>query len=96
MEWTPTEKRAPTVGLTSSPDPRTRPRKRRRPCRHRTLPKRCKVNNALVLLAPCSHWSKAKLVGRGTLEASMHVSMLAQVRYGRQDGMLLLLTLLEV
>ena len=88
--WTPAEERAPTVGLTSSPDPKTRPRKRRRPCRHRTLPRKCKVDNALVLLAPCSRWNKAKLVGRGTLEASMHVSMLTQVRYGRPDEVLLL------
>ena len=84
------------VGLTSSPDPKTRPRKRRRPCRHRTLPRRCKVDNAPVLLAPCSRWNKAEPADRETLKANMHVNTLARAQCGRLGEMLLLLTLLEV
>ena len=83
-------------GLTSSPGPRTRPRKLRRLYIHRTPPRRGEIDNAMVLLAPYSRWSKAKLVGRGTFKASMHASTLARAQYGRLGGMLLLLTLLEV
>ena len=96
MEWTPAEERAPTVGLTSSPGPRTRPRKLQRLYIRRTPPRRCRIDNATVLLAPYSRWNKAKLVGRGTLKANMHVNTLARARHGRLDEMLLLLTLLEV
>ena len=79
-----------------SPDPRTRPRKLQRPYMHRTPLRRCGTDNAMVLLAPCSRWNKAKLVDRGTLKANMRVNMLARARDGRLDEMLLLLTLLEV
>ena len=63
---------------------------------HRTPLRRCETDNAMVLLAPYSHWNKAKLVDRGTLKANMRVNMLARARHGRLDEMLLLLTLLEV
>ena len=96
MEWTPAEERAPTVGLTSSPGPRTRPRKLLCVYIRRTLLRECKIDNAMVLLAPYSRWNKAKLVGRGTLKANIHVNTLARAQYGRLDEMLLLLTLLEV
>ena len=79
-----------------SPDPRRRPRKLRRLYTHRTPPRRCRIANAMVLLAPYSRWNKAKLVDRGTLKANMRVNMLARARHGRLDEMLLLLTLLEV
>ena len=84
------------MGLTSSPGPRTRPRKLQRLHIHRTPPRGCRIDNATVLLAPYSRWNKAKLVGRGTLKANMRVNMLARARHGRLDEMLLLLTLLEV
>ena len=96
MGWTPAEERAPTVGLTSSPGPRTRPHKLQRLYIHRSPPRGCRIDNATVLLIPCSRWNKAKLVGRGTLKANMRVNMLARARHGRLDEMLLLLTLLEV
>ena len=79
-----------------SPDPRTRPRKLRRPYTHRTPLRRCGINNAMVPLAPCSRWNKAGPAERGTLKANVHVNTLARARHGRLDGMLLLLTPLEV
>ena len=79
-----------------SPDPRTRPRKLRRPYMRRAPLRRRGIDNAMVLLAPCSRWNKAKLVGRGTLKANIHVNTLTRAQYGRLDEMLLLLTLLEV
>ena len=63
---------------------------RRAPLRRR------EIDNAMVLLAPCSRWNKAKPADRGTLKANMHVNTLARARHGRLDEMLLLLTLLEV
>ena len=83
-------------GLTLSPDPKTRPRKLRRLYMHRTPLRRREIDNAMVLLAPYLRWNKAKLVGRGTLKANMHVNTLAQAQCGRLDEMLLLLTLLGV
>ena len=59
-------------------------------------PRRCRIDSATALLAPYSRWSKAKLVGRGTFKASMHVNTLARAQCGRLDEMLLLLTLLGV
>ena len=79
-----------------SPDPRTRPRKLRRPYMRRAPLRRCEIDNAMVLLAPCSRWNKAQPADRGTLKANTHASMLARARHGRLDEMLLLLTLLEV
>ena len=96
MGWTPAEERAPAEGLTSSLGPRTRPRKLQRLYIRRTPPRRCRIDNAMVHLAPYSRWSKAELVDRGTLKANMHANMLARAQYGRLDEMLLLLTLLEV
>ena len=90
------EERAPAGGLASSPGPRTRPRKVQLLHVHRTPPRRSKINNTTVLLAPCSRWNKAKLVGRGTLKASMHVNTLARAQCGRLCEILLPLTLLEV
>ena len=74
-------------GLTSSPGPRTRPRNLRRLYIRRSPPRRCGIDNAMVLLAPYSHW---------TLKANTPVSTLVRARYDRLDEMLLLLTLLEV
>ena len=96
MGETPAEERAPAGGRASSPGPRTRPRKLQRLYIRRTPPRRCRIDNATVLLAPYSRWNKAKLVDRGTLKANMHANMLARARRGRLDEMLLLLTLLEV
>ena len=96
MGWTLAEERAPAGGLTSSPGPRTGPRKVQRLHIHRTPPRRCRIDSATMLLAPYSRWNKAKLVDRGTLKANMRGNMLARARYGRPDEMLLLLTLLEV
>ena len=86
----------PMRGLTSLPDPRTRPRKLRHPYMHRAPLRRRGTNNAMVLLAPYSRWNKAKLVGRGTLKANIHVNTLARTQCRRLDEMLLLLTMLEV
>ena len=96
MGWTPAEERAPAGGLTSSLGPKTRPHKVPRLHIHRTPPRRCRIDNATVLLAPYSRWNKAKLVGRGTLKANVRVNTLARAQYGRLDEMSLLLTLLEV
>ena len=96
MGWTPAEERVPAGGLTSSPGPRTRPGKLQRLYIHRTPPKRCRIDNTMVLLASYSRWNKAKLVGRGTLKANMHANTLARARCGRLREVMLLLTLLEV
>ena len=75
MGWTPAEEQAPTEGLTSSPGPRTRPRKLRRLYIYRTPHRRCRIDNAMVYLAPYSRWSKAELVDREMLKANMRVNM---------------------
>ena len=43
-----------------------------------------------------SRWNKAKTADRGMLKANVRVNTVARARYGRLDGMLLLLTPLEV
>ena len=83
-------------GRVSSPGPRTRPRKVQHLHNHCTPPRRCRIDNATVLLAPYSRWNKAKLVGRGTLKANIRINTLARAQCGRLDEMLLLLTLLGV
>ena len=50
----------------------------------------------MVLAVPYLRWNKAKMVGRGTLKANMHINTLARAQCGWQDEMLLLLTLLGV
>ena len=79
-----------------SPDPRTRLRKFWSLYIRRTPLRRCGIDNAMVLLAPCSRWNKAKPMGRGTLKANMHANTLARARCGRLRETMLLLTLLEV
>ena len=96
MGQTLAKEQAPMWELTLSPDLRTRPRKLRRHYMHRTTLRRRGIDNAMVLLAPCSRWNKPKLVDRGTLKANMRVNILARARDGRLDEMLLLLTMLEV
>jgi len=83
-------------GRASSPGPKTRRRKVQHLHIHRTPPRRCRIDSATILLAPYSRWNKAKLVGRGTLKANIHVNTLARTQCRRLDEMLLLLTLLEV
>ena len=92
----PAEERALAGGRASSPGPKTRPRKVQLLHIHRTPPRRCRIDNATMLLAPYSRWNKAELVGRGTLKANVCVSTPARAQYGRLDEMSLLLTLLEV
>ena len=86
------EERTSTRVLTVLPGPRTRLHKpwclriRRVPLRRR------KTDSVMVFAVPYACWTKIKLVGLGTLKTSMHASMLARVRHGRLDGILLLLT----
>ena len=78
--------------LTVPPGPRTRLHKpwclriRRVPLTRRT------TDSVMVFAVPYACWTKIKLVGPGTLKTSMHANMLARVKYGRPDGVLLLLT----
>ena len=46
----------------------------------------------MVFAVPYVFWTKIELVDLGVLKTSMHTNMLARVRHGRLDGILLLLT----
>ena len=86
------EERTSTRKLTVLPGPRTRLHKhwclriRRVPLRRR------RTDSVMVFAVPYAYWTKINLVGLGTLKTSTHANMLARVKYGRLDGVLLLLT----
>ena len=86
------EEQTSTRKLTVLPGPRTRLHKpwrlhiRRAPLRKR------RTDSVMVFAAPYACWTKIKLVGLGALKTSTHANMLARVRHGRPDGVLLLLT----
>ena len=46
----------------------------------------------MAFAAPYVRWAKIKLVVLVALKTSMHANMLARVKYGLLDGVLLLLT----
>ena len=46
----------------------------------------------MVLAVPYARWIKTELEDLEALKTSMHANMLARARYGRLDGILLLLT----
>ena len=78
------------------PGPRTRPRRPRRLYMHRAHLRRRKTDSVMVFAVPYVCWTKIELVDLGVLKTSMHANVLARARHGRLDGMLLLLTSLEV
>ena len=88
----PAEEPASTRELTVLPGPRTRLRRPRRPYMHRAHLRRRRTDSVMVFAGPYVRWTKTKLVGLGALKTSMHANMLARVRHGRPDGVLLLLT----
>ena len=59
---------------------------------HRAHLRRRRTDSVMVLAVPYVCWAKIELVGLGALKTSMHANMLARVRHGRLDGVLLLLT----
>ena len=84
--------RTSTRELTVKPGPRTRLRKPRRPCTYRAHLRRRRTDIVMVFAVPYACWIKPELVDLGMLEISVHANMLARVRHGRLDGILLLLT----
>ena len=74
------------------PGPRTRLRRPRRPYMHRAHLRRRRTDSVMVLAVPYVCWAKIELVDLGALKTGMHADVLARVRHGRLDGILLLLT----
>ena len=81
-----------TRELTMLPGPRTRLRRPWRPYMFRAHLRRRRTDSVMVLAVPYVCWAKIELVDLGVLKTSMHANMLARVRHGRLDGILLLLT----
>ena len=54
--------------------------------------RRRRTDSVMVFAVPYVRWNKIELVDLGVLKTSMHANMLARVRHGRLDGILLLLT----
>ncbi len=54
--------------------------------------RRRRTDIVMVFAVPYVRWDKIDLVDLGVLKTSMHANMLARARYGRLDGILLLLT----
>src|SRR3954465_13114516 len=54
------------------------------------------TGSVMVLTVPYACWTQIELADLGILKASMHANVLARARHGRLDGLLLLLTSLEV
>ena len=86
------EERTSTRKLTVLPGPRTRLHKPWCLHIHRVPLRRGRTDSVMVFTVPYACWTKTKLVGLETLKTSMHANMLARVRHGRLDGILLLLT----
>ena len=59
---------------------------------HRAHRRRRRTDSIMVFAVPYACWTKIELVDPGALKTSMHTNMLARVRHGRLDGILLLLT----
>ena len=59
---------------------------------HRAHLRRRKTDSVMVFAGPYVRWTQIELVNLGMLKASVHANMLARARYGRLDGILLLLT----
>ena len=81
-----------TRKLTVLPGPRTRLRRPRRPYMFRAHHRRRRTDSVMVFAVPYVCWTKIELVDLGVLKTSMHTNVLARARYGRLDGILLLLT----
>ena len=96
VEWTPAEEWTSTRVPTALPSPRTRLRRPRRPYAHRAHLRKGGTSSVIAFTAPYVRWPKIKLVVRVAFKTSMHASMLARAGHGRLDGILLLLTSLEV
>ena len=78
--------------LTMLPGPRTRLRRPRRPYMYRAHLRRRRTDSVMVFAVPYVCWTEIELVDLGVLKTSMHANMLARVKYGCLDGVLLLLT----
>ena len=74
------------------PGPRTRLRKPRRPYMCRAHLRRRRTDSVMVFEVPYACWTKIELEDLGVLKISVHANMLARVRHGRLDRILLLLT----
>ena len=54
--------------------------------------RRRRTDSVMVFAVPYVCWTKIELVDLGVLKTSMHANVLARVKYGRLDGVLLLIT----
>ena len=88
----PAEERTPTRERMVMLGPRTRLRRPRRPYMFRAHLRRRRTDSVMVFAVPYACWTKIELVDLGVLKTSMHANVLARVRHGRLDGILLLLT----
>src|SRR3954470_16227986 len=63
---------------------------------HRAHLRRRRTGSVVVLMVPYARWTQIELADLGMLQASMRANVLARAKHGRLDGILLLLTQLEV
>ena len=59
---------------------------------HRAHLRRRRTDSVMVFTVPYACWTKIELEDLGVLKISVHANMLARVKHGRLDGILLLLT----